>query len=166
MFTEDYSVTSYLSSFKDHLFSLVSTTLKIVIFCFWNKLFSRYCPNQGVGEGGSQVSQNVQTQYVQIRGGGRGGFNLLDNVPNLGVFFLKASLKDFKFAFGDKNTKLYVRLTKIEYMNFFYCQKWMLETLYNISKLSPVHCYFRLRQTEMRLDFCYMNLVSPISNNK
>ena len=43
MFTEDYSVTSYLSSFKDHLFSLVSTTLKIVIFCFWNKLFSRYC---------------------------------------------------------------------------------------------------------------------------
>ena len=26
-------------------------------------------------------------------GAGGGGFNLLDNVPNLGVFFLKASLR-------------------------------------------------------------------------
>ena len=91
MFTEDHSVTSYLSSLKDHLFSLVSTTLKIVIFCFWNKLFSRYCPNQGAGEGGSQLSQNVQTQYVQIRGGGR-GVSIFWTMSQNQEFFFKVSL--------------------------------------------------------------------------
>ena len=38
------------------------------------------------GGGGFKLSQNVQTKYIPIRVCGRGGFNLLDNVPNLGGF--------------------------------------------------------------------------------
>ena len=90
MFTEDYSVTSYLSSFKDHLFSLVSTTLKIV---FGTNFFLDIVQTRGWGRGGLKYLRMSKLSTSKLGGAGGGGFNLLDNVPNLGVFFLKASLR-------------------------------------------------------------------------
>ena len=67
---------------------MVSTMLKILIFRFFF-FFSRYFPNQGMGEGGEgKLSQNIQTKYIPIRGGGQS----FGPCPKFGNCFLEASL--------------------------------------------------------------------------
>ena len=46
-----------------------------------------------MGEGGLKYLRMSKLSTSKLGGAGGGGFNLLDNVPNLGVFFLKASLR-------------------------------------------------------------------------
>ena len=86
MFTEDYSVTSYLSSLKDHLFSLVSTTLKIVIFCFGTNFFLDIVQTRGWGRGGLKYLRMSKLSTSKLGGAG-GGVSIFWTMSQIWEFF-------------------------------------------------------------------------------